>query len=44
MHEARGDLVAALRAYEAALAIHPRLPGAEERLKELRRKALGEGI
>jgi tetratricopeptide (TPR) repeat protein len=44
VHEARGDLVAALRAYEAALAIHPRLPGADDRLKELRRKALGEGI
>lgn len=44
VHEARGDLVAALRAFEAALAIHPRLPGAEDRLKELRRKALGEGI
>jgi tetratricopeptide (TPR) repeat protein len=44
VHEARGDLVAALRAYEAALAIHPRLPGAEDRMKELRRKALGEGI
>jgi tetratricopeptide (TPR) repeat protein len=44
VHEARGDLIAALRAYEAALAIHPRLPGADERLKELRRKALGEGI
>jgi tetratricopeptide (TPR) repeat protein len=44
VHEARGDMVAALRAYEAALAIHPRLPGAEDRIKELRRRALGEGI
>jgi tetratricopeptide (TPR) repeat protein len=44
VHEARGDLMAALRAFEAAIAIHPRLPGAEQRLKDLRRRALGEGI
>lgn len=44
VHEARGDLVAALRAYEAALEINPRMPGGEERLRELKRKALGEGI
>jgi tetratricopeptide (TPR) repeat protein len=40
--EARGDHTAALRAYERALAIHPRLAGHEARLKELRRRALGE--
>jgi len=40
--EAQGDLTGALRAYERALAIHPRLAGHEQRLKELRRKALGE--
>ncbi len=44
VHEARGDLLAALRAYEAAIAIHPRLAGAEQRLRDLRRRALGEGI
>lgn len=44
LHEARGDFRAALRAHEAALAIHPRLRGGEARLRELRRKALGEGI
>lgn len=44
VHEARGDLLAALRAYEAALAIHPRMAGAEQRLRDLRRRALGEGI
>lgn len=40
--QARGDHAAALRAYERALAIHPRMAGHENRLKELRRKALGE--
>jgi Tfp pilus assembly protein PilF len=44
VREAQGDPLAALRAFEAALAIHPRLAGGEERLKELRRKALGEGL
>lgn len=44
VREAQGDLLAALRAFEAALEVHPRLAGGEERLKELRRKALGEGI
>jgi len=40
--EADGDPRGALRAYEQALAIHPRLAGHEQRLKDLRRKALGE--
>jgi len=40
--EARGDATGALRAYERALAIHPRMAGHEQRLKELRRRALGE--
>jgi len=40
--EARGDAAGALRAYQQALAIHPRMAGHEQRLKELRRKALGE--
>jgi tetratricopeptide (TPR) repeat protein len=40
--EARNDMLGALRAYERALAIHPRMAGHEQRLKELRRKALGE--
>ncbi len=44
IHERRGDHIAALRAFEAALAIHPKLAGAETRLRELRRKAFGEGI
>lgn len=44
IHEQRGDHVAALRAFEAALAIHPKLAGAESRVKDLRRKAFGEGI
>lgn len=44
VREAEQDLLGALHAFEAALAIHPRLAGGEERLKELRRKALGEGI
>jgi len=44
VHERRGDHVAALRAFEAALSIHPRLAGAEQRLRDLRRRAFGEGI
>ncbi len=44
IHERRGDALAALRAFEAALAIHPKLAGGELRLKELRRQAFGEGI
>lgn len=42
IQEARGDHVGALRAYERALAINPRMAGSEARLKELRRRALGE--
>ena len=33
---------AALRSFEAALAIHPKLRGGEARLRDLRRRALGE--
>lgn len=40
--EARGDLAAAIRAQQAALAIHPRLPGGTQRLNELRRLLEGE--
>jgi tetratricopeptide (TPR) repeat protein len=42
IQEALGDHTGALRAYERALAIHPRMAGSEARLKELRRRALGE--
>ena len=32
----------ALRSLEAAMALYPRLPGSEQRLRELRRKAEGD--
>jgi tetratricopeptide (TPR) repeat protein len=37
-----GDLPSALRSLEAAMALHPFLPGADARLRELRRKVRGE--
>jgi predicted TPR repeat methyltransferase len=40
--EEAGDDAGALRSIEAALAIHPRLRGGEARLRDLRRKALGD--
>jgi len=40
--EEAGDPAGALRSIEAALAIHPRLRGGEARLRDLRRKALGD--
>ena len=40
--EEAGDAAGALRSFEAALAIHPRLRGGQARLRELRRKALGD--
>jgi tetratricopeptide (TPR) repeat protein len=42
LQEEAGDLRGALRSFEAALAIHPRLRGGEARLRDLRRRALGE--
>ncbi|UPY36566.1 hypothetical protein [Sediminicoccus sp. KRV36] len=42
LQEEAGDARGALRSYEAALAIHPRLPGGAERLRELTRAAEGE--
>ena len=40
--EESGNTTGALRSFEAALAINPRLRGGEARLRELRRKAVGE--
>ena len=40
--EERGDFAGALRSQEAALAIHPFLTGGAQRLRDLRRRALGE--
>lgn len=40
--EERRDFPAALRAYEAALAINPKMRGGEERLRELKQKTYGE--
>jgi len=42
--EERKDYKAAVQAYEAALAIYPKLQGGEERLRELHRKAYGEAL
>ncbi|WP_431284840.1 hypothetical protein ACQW02_08520 [Humitalea sp. 24SJ18S-53] len=42
LQEDRGDLTGALRSYEAALAIHPHLRGGQQRLRELRRRAIGD--
>ena len=42
LQEEAGDLRGALRSYETALAIHPRLSGGAERLRELTRLAEGE--
>ena len=41
---ALGDERAALEAFEAALEIHPHLPGANTRIKALRDKVRGQGI
>ena len=40
--EARGDWRGALAAWQKLLEIDPRTPGAQDRLKDLRRRALGE--
>lgn len=40
--EEAGNTVGALRSFEAAMAINPRLRGGEARLRDLRRKALGD--
>lgn len=44
VRERQGDLMGALRAWESALAIHPKMGGGEERLRTLRRKAIGEDL
>lgn len=40
--EESGNTLGALRSFEAALAINPRLRGGDARLRDLRRKALGD--
>ncbi|HYF06040.1 MAG TPA: tetratricopeptide repeat protein [Acetobacteraceae bacterium] len=42
LQEERGDPEGALRSVEAALALHPRMRGGEQRRTELRRRAFGE--
>lgn len=44
IRERQGDLRGALRALEAAAAIHPKMAGMETRLSDLRRRALGEAL
>lgn len=39
-----GDHQGALRSFEAVLALHPMLRGAEERRRELRRRAFGDAL
>jgi tetratricopeptide (TPR) repeat protein len=42
LQEEGGNAAAALRSLEAALALNPKMPGGQERLRELRRKAEGD--
>jgi len=44
VRERQGDLMGALRAFESALAIHPKMAGGQERLRLLRRQAIGEDL
>lgn len=44
IQERGGDLKGALRSWEAALAIHPKMSGGETRLTDLKRRALGEAL
>ncbi|WP_372622978.1 tetratricopeptide repeat protein [Falsiroseomonas sp.] len=39
-----GDAEGALRSFDAALELHPRMAGAEERRRELRRRAFGDAL
>ncbi|MFT8243901.1 hypothetical protein [Roseomonas sp. BN140053] len=42
IQDGSGDLSGALRSLEAALRLHPKLAGGEARLRDLRRRALGD--
>ncbi len=42
LQEEAGNAGAALRSLEAALALNPKMPGGQERLRDLRRKAEGD--
>jgi tetratricopeptide (TPR) repeat protein len=44
LQDEAGDAAAALRSLRAALAINPRMPGGENRLRDMRRKAEGEAL
>lgn len=44
LQDEAGDAPGALRSLDAALALHPRLPGGEERRRELRRRAEGDAL
>ena len=44
LQDESGDPAGALRTLDAALALHPHLPGGEERRRELRRKAEGDAL
>jgi tetratricopeptide (TPR) repeat protein len=44
VRERQGDLMGALRAHESALVIHPKMANGEERLRTLRRRAIGEDL
>lgn len=42
IQEERADFAGALRSLDAALALYPKLPGGEQRQRDLRRRAFGE--
>ncbi|WP_137177622.1 tetratricopeptide repeat protein [Roseomonas sp. AR75] len=44
MQDEAGDAAGALRSFDAALALHPRMASAEERRRELQRKAEGDAL
>lgn len=44
MQEEANDFPGALKSLEAALAIYPKMPNAEKRLRDLTRKAVGEAM
>lgn len=44
LQEEAGDLQGALRSLDAALALHPKMPGGEERRRDLVRRAEGDAL
>ena len=44
LQEESGDLGGALRSLDAALALHPKMPGGTERRRDLARRAEGDAL